>query len=96
MIHTDLFCTDPTCSPNGRPDHWRLEGTHPEPATLRCYHPHLSHGDCPAGHRIHLDVDHYDQPMWVHCLIADLVQCPHDLEDVTGAALPGKHRVTHG
>ena len=39
-----------------------------------------------------MDVDHYDTPRWVHCLIADLVLCRHDLEDVTGAATPGKHR----
>lgn len=64
------------------------------PFTPRCYQPQAAHGQCPAGHGIHLDVDHYDTPRWVHCLIVDLVQCPHDLEDVTGAAQPGNRRAT--
>ncbi len=62
------------------------------PAIARCYHPKYAHSVCAAGHPVHLDPDHYDQPRWVHCTIADLVACPHDLEDVTGAAAPGRHR----
>lgn len=69
------------------PDGWR-------PIQPRCYHPQLSHAACPSGHPVHLDVDHYDEPTWVHCLIRDVVTCPHDYEDITGAALPGKHRAT--
>lgn len=26
MVHANLDCTDPQCSPNGRPEHWQKEG----------------------------------------------------------------------
>ena len=63
---------------------------------MRCYHPSYAHGTCPAGHPVHLDVDHYETPMWVHCTILDVVQCPADLEDVSGASAgyAGKHRAS--
>lgn len=62
------------------------------PAISRCYHPGYAHATCQGGHPVHLDPDHYDTPRWVHCLIVDLVECPYDMEDVTGAAAPGQHR----
>lgn len=59
---------------------------------MSCYQPNLSHGECPAGHGIHLDVDHYDTPRWVHCTVADLMTCPAEMSDLAGDYV-GKHRV---
>ena len=65
------------------------------PFEPKCYQPAAQHAQCQAGHAVHLDVGNYDQPMWVHCLLVDLVECPHDSEPVLDVAgYTGKHRAS--